>query len=271
MAPDHDLSVPATLAGDVRGVIGVDQAQALMTPSHTTGNDPAEGAPSRPAPTGPATSANPADVPPSDGFRNAPPCSSYWNEKQTTVPAFLDYPTTLPYAPCGYLPGQVRKAYGIDASVDTGLTGSSATVAVIDAFASPTIVADATEYFERNDPTHPFQANRFSQVVFPVNPDLEGPDGCDAAGWYGEETLDIEAVHAMAPGARIVYVGGSDCQDISLGTKRSIRTFDDQNLAIRTRIGYHDTTGLGIPNGLAFVLGVRSPVRPRRPKTACVM
>ena len=50
--------------------------------------------------------------------------------------------------------------------------------------------------------------------MFPVNPDLEGPDQCDAAGWYGEETLDVEAVHAMAPGANIVYVGGSDCQDV---------------------------------------------------------
>jgi subtilase family serine protease len=30
-------------------------------------------------------------------------------------------------------------------------------------------------------------------------------------GWYGEETLDVEAVHAMAPGAKVVYVGATDC------------------------------------------------------------
>jgi hypothetical protein len=29
----------------------------------------------------------------------------------------------------------------------------------------------------------------------------------DPQGWYGEETLDVEAVHAMAPGAKIIYVG----------------------------------------------------------------
>jgi subtilase family serine protease len=29
----------------------------------------------------------------------------------------------------------------------------------------------------------------------------------DPQGWYGEETLDIEAVHGMAPAAKIVYVG----------------------------------------------------------------
>jgi subtilase family serine protease len=34
---------------------------------------------------------------------------------------------------------------------------------------------------------------------------------CDPQGWYGEESLDVEAVHAMAPGAKIVYVGAADC------------------------------------------------------------
>lgn len=52
--------------------------------------------------------------------------------------------------------------------------------------------------------------------MFPINHALQGPNECDAAGWCGEETLDVEAVHAMAPGAHILYVGGSDCQDVSL-------------------------------------------------------
>jgi subtilase family serine protease len=29
----------------------------------------------------------------------------------------------------------------------------------------------------------------------------------DPQGWYGEETLDVEAVHGMAPAAKIVYLG----------------------------------------------------------------
>ena len=31
-------------------------------------------------------------------------------------------------------------------------------------------------------------------------------DLCGEQGWYGEETLDVEAVHAMAPGANVTYV-----------------------------------------------------------------
>src|SRR5207237_3633089 len=32
----------------------------------------------------------------------------------------------------------------------------------------------------------------------------------DPQAWYGEETLDVEAVHGMAPGANIVYVGSAN-------------------------------------------------------------
>jgi subtilase family serine protease len=36
---------------------------------------------------------------------------------------------------------------------------------------------------------------------------------CGQLGWYDEQTLDVEAVHAMAPGANIMYVGAQDCGD----------------------------------------------------------
>ena len=36
---------------------------------------------------------------------------------------------------------------------------------------------------------------------------------CGPSGWYGEETLDVEAVHAMAPGANIRYYASASCFD----------------------------------------------------------
>ncbi|WP_191248348.1 S53 family peptidase [Amycolatopsis deserti] len=191
-AADRELSVPAALSDDVLGVIGVDQATALMKPDITDGS--------------------PSDVPPSDGFRNAPPCSAYYGEKtDTTDPAYRGQ--QRPYAPCGYTPAQLRSAYGLD---KVRADGSGTTVAIVDAFASPTLYADAAEYARRNDPAHPLRQAQFAEKVFPANVDQEPPEACDAAGWYGEQTLDVEAVHAMAPGAKILYVGGSDCQDASL-------------------------------------------------------
>ena len=191
-AADKELSVPADLAGSVLGVIGVDQASQLLKPDHTDGS--------------------PSDVPPTAGFRNAQPCGDYYGQKiDTTDPAYGGQ--HLPYAPCGYKPGQLRSAYGVD---NVGFGGFGTTVAVVDAFASPTLYADAAEYARRNDPSHPLQKWQFAEKIFPTNSEAEPPDRCDAAGWYGEQTLDVEAVHALAPAANILYVGGSDCQDPSL-------------------------------------------------------
>jgi len=196
-APDTTLSVPASVAGAISGVVGVDQSESLLHPDNIA--------------------ADPSVKPPA-GFRNAPPCSTYWSEKvDTTDPPYGGgFPYPLPYAPCGYTPSQMRSAYGAASVVDGGTTGSSATVAIVDAYASPTIFQDASTYAHRNDPAHPLKASQFSQLVFKPVKKLAGPNQCDAAGWYGEETLDVEAVHAMAPGAHILYVGGRDCTDAGL-------------------------------------------------------
>ncbi|HEY7596613.1 MAG TPA: S53 family peptidase [Actinophytocola sp.] len=209
-AADKNLSIPSNLAGDVFGVSGVDQSTAMVRPNHETGTS------GKPAPAATAHSkAKPGDVPPGPGFRNAGPCSAYYGEKtDTTDPAFDG--KQRPYAPCGYKPDQLRSAYGIDGTVQSGVDGRGTTVAILDAFGSPTIVNDATTYAKRNDPRHPLRQAQFSQKVYPPTPELEPPDQCDAAGWYGEETLDVEAVHAMAPGANIYFVGASDCLDSSI-------------------------------------------------------
>jgi subtilase family serine protease len=209
-AADRNLSIPANLAGAVSGVSGVNQSIAMVRPNHETGTSgkPTATADSR-------GEARPGDVPPGPGFRNSGPCGAYYGEKtDTTDPAFEG--KQRPYAPCGYQPDQLRSAYGIDRTVQSGVDGRGTTVAILDAFGSPTIVNDATTYARRNDPRHPLRPAQFSQKVYPPTPELEPPDQCDAAGWYGEETLDVEAVHAMAPGANIFFVGASDCLDTSI-------------------------------------------------------
>ena len=47
--------------------------------------------------------------------------------------------------------------------------------------------------------------------------------------WAGEESLDVEAVHAMAPGAHVLYVGGEDCFDENL--IEAVNKIVDGNLA----------------------------------------
>jgi subtilase family serine protease len=188
-------------------------------------------------------------VAPPAAFRNAPPCSQYWAQKlDTTDPAYGGgFPSPLPYAPCGYVPDQLRSVYGMDQALNQGIQGQGVTVAVIDAFASPTLFADAQQYAARNDPAYPLRPNQFSELLFRTNPKLERPGKCDAEGWYGEQSLDVEAVHGMAPKADILYVGGSDCLDVSLD--KALNTVVAQHLAQIVTNSYGDQ-GEDIPPSL---------------------
>jgi subtilase family serine protease len=183
-APAAALSVPSSLTG-VSAVLGLDESSMFVHSDRVT------------------------DAPPSAGFRNAPPCSTYWAEKTTaTDPAPQGqvlpdvYGTDQPYAVCGYTPAQLRGTYGVTGS---GLDGSGVTVAVIDAYASPTIVSDVNRFSA--DHGLPSLNGLFTQAVAPGTFRRPQNPRQDPEGWAGEETLDIEAVHSMAPAAKIVYVG----------------------------------------------------------------
>ena len=65
-------------------------------------------------------------------------------------------------------------------------------------------------------------------------------DECDASGWSGEQTLDIEAVHATAPGANILYVGAQNCFNTLFD---SLRTIVDNGLADVITNSWGDTGG----------------------------
>jgi len=188
-SPSSDVSVPNSLAAVVSGVVGLDDSAQLVNTNHTTG-----------------------DAPPPAAFVSAQPCSNYWGEKQAVGFTNPYGPGTLPYAPCGYTPDQIKGAYGLGS---TGLDGSGQTVAIIDAYAAPTIVSDVNQWsMNRGLPT--MTAHQFTQVVAPGT--YHHPERGlkqDPQGWYGEETLDVEAVHGMAPGADIVFVGApNNFQDL---------------------------------------------------------
>ena len=207
---DTDLSVPSSLSGIVAGALGV--SQTVATADDTVDAPSTAAAPSTaPAPaTAASPGGGPSPSPQPPGFRVATPCASYYGQKSdSTRPAYGNgYPYPLPYAVCGYLPSQLRSAYGVADQVADGQSGQGQTVAIIDAYASPTLFSDAVQFSATEDPGHVLTQSQFS-VVYPKSYDEAGL--CGASGWYGEQTLDVESVHTMAPGANIVYVGASDC------------------------------------------------------------
>jgi subtilase family serine protease len=175
---------PAAVTSAISGVIGVDQGTALK---HTADTEPG---------------------PPPGARYGVQPCSAYYAQKVAS-----DKPTAYgkhqPYAVCGYGPQQLQSAYGESALLKAGINGRGTTVAITDAYAAPTIYADAQKYNQvHHQPL--FKPGQFSQIV-PGPNDFDNVDLCGAQGWYGEETLDVEAVHAMAPGAKVVFVGATNC------------------------------------------------------------
>lgn len=155
-------------------------------------------------------------APPTPGFANGRPCSLSYGQLLASRQADLKTPLpkfqgkTLPYAVCGYTGPQYRAAYEDNQSA--GLDGTGVTVAITDAFASPTIASDASRY-AKNHGDRAYVKGQLKQVVPSA---FNSEDLCDASGWYGEETLDVEAVHAMATGANIRYYGAASCFDNDL-------------------------------------------------------
>lgn len=175
------LHVPASLGAEA--VVGLDESQALVHADKV--------------------------VPPPAGFRNAQPCSRSWAEKTVQNTPTPDG-TTLPgtpsaFAPCGYAGTQLQGAYGMKQTIASGTDGRGVTVGVIDAYASPTIESDLNTYSARHG--LPSVTGHFRQVVAPGTYQRATNKKQDPAGWAGEETLDLEAVHTMAPGADLVYIG----------------------------------------------------------------
>ena len=221
------LSAPTAVAPLITGVRGVNEVRAKPAnltggpgnngrgpsgwPGHGHGHGPGHGHGH-----GHGHQPPPPEEPPIPqplGFRNAPPCSTYYAEKlASTLPNFGDgFPNPLPYAVCGYKPAQLQGAYGLTNAIAKGDNGAGVTVAITDAFVSPTLYSDAVEYAKKNQsPSQQWRQGQFKEII--RRPFTKtGEDECEAPGWSGEQTLDVEAVHAMAPGAKVLYVGGKNC------------------------------------------------------------
>jgi subtilase family serine protease len=198
------MTIPSSLAGVVAGTVGVNQYVA--TPGLSAAGQAAA-----------ALSAGAGqEPPPPPGFRNPQPCSAFWGQKTDTTDSgqlYKPYTHPLPYDICGYKPAQLRGAYGLAGSVAKGNDGSGVTIAITDAYDSPTLLSDAQHYFTLNDPAHPLLSSQFTNLTpATVNDQAE----CGGSGWYDEQALDVEASHTMAPGAHIQFVGAENCLDSGL-------------------------------------------------------
>jgi subtilase family serine protease len=224
---ERDLSVPSTLAGIVVGALGVNQTPS--TPSDVVSavrRVESAGSSAR-------------RIQPPAGQVTATPCSSFYGQAfdTTSAPFGHGYGHPLPTVVCGYTPAQIRQAYGVSGLVNVGDNGTGQTVAVIDAYSSPTLLSDAQNYARLNDPTHPLATSQFSEMGGRT---FNNKSACDASGWFGEQALDVEAVHAVAPGAHIVYYGAKNCL---ASLYDALRTVVDRHVAEVVNASWGDNAG----------------------------
>jgi subtilase family serine protease len=227
-SPSADLSIPSSLAGLVSGVAGLDQSWEYIRPNIAVDGN----------------------APPGAGFRNSPPLSDFW--AQLTSPygypsgfaaAGGSDPVFVPWSIRGHTPTQVKGAYGI-----SGYTGTGQTVAIIDAYASPTILQDVNQWSDnRGIPRFGTAGGgTLTQVVSPGTYNVKDNRAQSPTGWYGEETLDVESVHGMAPNANVVYVGApNNYQDLDAAMNHIV----DNHLAqiVSNSYGFHGDARL--PSG----------------------
>jgi subtilase family serine protease len=198
------LTIPSSVGGAIAGVVGVNQYVATTSLAKTPRAFVARAA------------APAQEPPPPAAFRNPQPCADYWGQKTDTKDAaslYAPFTAPLPYDICGYKPAQLRGAYNLNGRVAGGNDGKGVTVAIVDAYDSPTLLKDAQKYFRLNDPSHPLRTGQFANLEPST---VTNEDLCGASGWFAEQALDVESSHAMAPGANILFVGAQDCLDTSL-------------------------------------------------------
>ncbi len=109
------------------------------------------------------------------------------------------------YPPCGYEPPAMQIAYGMAPLISGGSDGTGQTVVIVDAFGSPTALADYDVF------SSTFGLPTGTLTVYSP----QGPPPYNS-GWAGETTLDIEWSHSMAPGAHVALIQTIDNFDNNL-------------------------------------------------------
>jgi subtilase family serine protease len=209
-ANKEEPTIPAALAGKILYIGGLDDTAALRQPYH---HSVVMGA--LVAPKAAAASTTPVTPPPVAAGNPSPFCNTEFGS--SAIVAKLStaadvYGAAIPWLDCGYTPAQIRGAYGLSAVT---YNGKGITVAIVDAFASPTLLADANRYAANHNLPALTVGKNFSQIIPAGAYNVPAANVANAYGWWEEQSLDVSAVHGSAPGANIVYVGSVD-NDTSL-------------------------------------------------------
>ena len=188
-------TIPDSIAPLVLHIAGLTDSKKFMK-SFTTNN---------PIKTASAHAAPDSEPPTNGGGSLRTPCNvDYLKPLAGTVtPAVYTTSATVDFTNCGYVPSQLQEAYGVD---KVKWTGQGVRIGLADLYLPDTLKQDLNEYSHMFNLPSITYAN-FQEIYPPgINSPSDSED-CDPVDWEVESTLDVEAAHAIAPKADIVFLG----------------------------------------------------------------
>jgi len=192
------------------------RTRQLASPPGTTATTPATSATGSAAPAAPSRAPAPA-----------PPATASCQDS---------------YGLACYSPRQIQRAYDLPSLYARGLDGRGRTIVIVDSFGSPTIRHDLRVF----DSAFGLPGPPSLRVLQPVGAvpryDPHNQDMVDAAG---ETTTDVEAAHAIAPGASIVLAETPVAETLTGGGFRQFVAAE--NYVITHNLGDVISQCFGIP------------------------
>ena len=170
-ANDRAVSLPASLAGRVLAVTGLDNAAPIL-----------------PLEKGSRAARAPGSA----------PCSGYYGQHMAAGLPRQFGVTSFPTFVCGYSAGQMRSAYRASGTA----TGKGQTIALVEVGLTPDMFLTLQDYARANHMPAP-SPERYAELSL-------GQDSCGDP-FDLEEQLDVESSYDMAPGANQLVVGGDSC------------------------------------------------------------
>jgi subtilase family serine protease len=112
-----------------------------------------------------------------------------------------------------YTPAQLQSHYGLASLAKDGYDGTGETIALVEAYGYDAAQTDAN--LAATTFGLPALTSKNYQVIYPEGKPLNAA-AADLTGWTFEIALDIQAAHAIAPGAKIAVVAssGQDNEDL---------------------------------------------------------
>ncbi|HVF18691.1 MAG TPA: protease pro-enzyme activation domain-containing protein [Mycobacteriales bacterium] len=211
-APDSTPTIPAAIARMVIGVRGLADEPVVI------GGEEARDPFPVPLPDMPAT---PADSAPPPAVVYAAPCSPYDGARvERRLPKA--HGRLQPAVVCETTVAQQRAVYGVDAALKARNDGRGQGIVIVGSHAIQTLPGDVNAWSKRRG-IPALKPGQLTQLSYPTayqTPNVEPI--LRPAVWSLQAHMLIENIHAMAPGADIVYLGTTSSLDLANGTTLAV-------------------------------------------------